>query len=137
MSESASPRTVVENLFKGMNNRSWTELSVLYAEDVRVEHPFNVPEPSAVEGRAELHERFSAAATRALELTVANVVIRETDDPEVVVAQYDYQIAINAGKTFESANILVVRVRDGLIVHSKDYHNHHAMMAAIEEVTQS
>jgi uncharacterized protein len=133
MTESVSPRTVVENLLKGISNRSWAELSALYDENVVIEHPYNVPEPSQVNGRAELHERFQGAPSRPFDLVAHNVVIRETDDPEVVVVQYDYTITGKAtGKTFETANILVVRVRDGLIVHSKDYHNHAALRAAFE-----
>jgi ketosteroid isomerase-like protein len=138
MAETASPRTVVENLLKGITNRSRTELSALYAEDVVVEHPFNVPEPTRINGRAELHERFTQASDRPFEMSVHNVVIRETDDPEVVVVEYDYLITITTtGQTLETANILVVRVRDGLIVHSVDYHNHHRLHAALDAVMAS
>jgi uncharacterized protein len=130
MSEAAK---VVENLLKGIENRSWEELSALYAEDVVVEHPFNMPSPTRIVGRAELHERFATAPLLSLEMSVRNMVVHETADPEVVVVQYDYLIKVSTtGKTFETANVLVVRVRDGLIVHSTDYHNHAAMHAAVD-----
>jgi ketosteroid isomerase-like protein len=35
-----------------------------------------------------------------------------------------------AGRTFECANIQVLTVRDGLIVHSRDYHDHLALAVA-------
>ncbi|ONI81041.1 hypothetical protein ALI144C_21005 [Actinosynnema sp. ALI-1.44] len=31
----------------------------------------------------------------------------------------------------DAANVLVVRVRDGLTVHSRDFHNHHALAKAV------
>jgi ketosteroid isomerase-like protein len=136
MSDVASPRAVVENLLKGIENRDRSELSALYHEDVLIEHPFNVPEPSTIKGKAALHAHFTGAPTRPFDLSVRNLVIRTTDDPEVVVAQYDYLITTPA-KTLEVANILVVRVRDGLILHSKDYHNHAAVRAIAEEAAQA
>jgi ketosteroid isomerase-like protein len=102
---------------------------------VVIEHPYNVPEPTQVNGRAELHARFQSAPTRPFDLVAHNIVIRSTDDPEVVVAEYDYTITAKAtGKTFETANVLVVRVRDGLIVHSRDFHNHAVLTAAFESL---
>jgi uncharacterized protein len=129
----ASPREVVESLIRGISEGTWEKLSELYAEDAVVEHPYAVSGPSRIEGRAVLHERFTGAIARAFELSAHNLVIRQTDDPEVVVAEYDYEVRVpENGKVFETANLLVVRVRDGLIVHSRDYHNHHAIAAAVE-----
>lgn len=134
MSQPASPREVVENLIKGFENRAWGELSALYDENAVVEHPFNVPEPTRVEGRAALHERFLGASTRPFEVTPSKVVVFQTDDPEVVVVQYDYTVTVKTtGKTLLTPNILVVRVRDGLIVHSVDYHNHAAFAALLQQ----
>jgi uncharacterized protein len=129
----ASPREVVESLIRGLSEGTWEELSQLYAEDAVVEHPYAVQGPSRIEGRAVLHERFMGAIARAFELSAHNLVVRQTDDPEVVVAEYDYEIRVpKTGKVFETANVLVVRVRDGLIVHSRDYHNHHAIAALVD-----
>src|SRR5687767_4305450 len=128
----ASPREVVESLIRGISEGTWNELSQLYAEDAVVEHPYAASGPARIEGRAVLHERFTGALARAFELSARNLVIRQTDDPEVVVAEYDYEIRVpENGKVFETANVLVVRVRDGLIVHSRDFHNHHAIAAAV------
>jgi ketosteroid isomerase-like protein len=128
----ASPKEVVESLIRGISDGTWDELSKLYAEDAVVEHPYAVPGPSRIEGRAVLHERFSGAIARTFELSAHNLVVRQTDDPEVVVAEYDYEVRVpETGKVFETANVLVVRVRDGLIVHSRDFHNHHVIAAAV------
>jgi ketosteroid isomerase-like protein len=43
----------------------------------------------------------------------------------MVVVEYDYDGRLNTtGREFQVANIQVTRVRDGLIVSSRDYHNH-------------
>ncbi|GHI17902.1 hypothetical protein Scinn_73650 [Streptomyces virginiae] len=66
-----------------------------------------------------------------MELTPANVVVRDTDDPEVIVAEFDYHVHHRVtGRTFEAANIQVLRVRDGLIIGSRDFHDHLALIVA-------
>ncbi|MEU9130577.1 nuclear transport factor 2 family protein [Kitasatospora sp. NPDC048540] len=104
----------------------------LYAEDAVVETVFEPVGPRRTQGRAALAERFAqVAAGSPVELTPVNVVVRGTDDPEVVVAEWDYQVHHRpTGRTFESADIQVLRVRDGLIVHSRDFHDHLALITA-------
>jgi ketosteroid isomerase-like protein len=64
-----------------------------------------------------------------LSLVAHNVVIHETADPEVIVAEFDYAITGNEG-TATAANIQVLRVRDGLITATRDYHDHLAIARA-------
>jgi ketosteroid isomerase-like protein len=124
----SDPRAVAASLIKGIEKGAWTELSVLYDENVLVEHPFNRPAPTRIEGLADLVAHLEAAPPQNVDLVPHDVVIRETDDPEVVVLQYDYTITSRTtGKSMETPNILVIRVRDGRITHSVDYHNHAAM----------
>lgn len=61
-----------------------------------------------------------------LRLVAHHVVIHETTDPEVVVAEFDYEITGSEGTT-TAANIQVLRVRDGLITATRDYHDHLAI----------
>ncbi|TCO62455.1 nuclear transport factor 2 family protein [Actinocrispum wychmicini] len=133
MSQPASPREVAESLSKRFRNRSWAELSELYDENAVVEHPFALPQPMRTEGRAALHERFLSAPTRPFEMSWSAEVIYQTDDPEVVIMQYDSTLtAKEGGKTVTGANLLVIRVRDGRIVHSVDFHNHAAFATLME-----
>jgi len=76
-----------------------------------------------VDGRTVLGERFLRLGT--FRMRVSDVVVHETTDPEVVVAEYRTR-----GPGFTAANVQVVRVRDGLITHSRDYHDHLRMAAA-------
>jgi ketosteroid isomerase-like protein len=58
--------------------------------------------------------------------------VHETTDPEVVVAEFGYRFRPREGvEAFPVANVQVVRVRDGLIVSSRDYHDHAAIAAAL------
>jgi ketosteroid isomerase-like protein len=60
------------------------------------------------------------------------VVVHETTDPEVIVAEFDYDGRITTtGRTFTIRNIFVLRVRDGLIVESRDYANHLVLADAL------
>ncbi|MFF3459593.1 nuclear transport factor 2 family protein [Streptomyces sp. NPDC002730] len=132
MSETLSPREVFQKLIEGISAGRFTELAELYAEDAVVETVFEPVGPRRFEGRAALKERFAqVSASSPVELAPANVVVRETDDPEVVVAEFDYHVHHQlTGRTFEASNIQVLRVRDGLIVSSRDYHDHLALIVA-------
>jgi ketosteroid isomerase-like protein len=50
----------------------------------------------------------------------------------VIIAEFDYDgLALNTGRSFRASNIQVLRVRDGRIIESRDYHDHAAMAAAL------
>ena len=68
------------------------------------------------------------------ELRAGNVVVHHTDDPEVIIAEFDYHGQVSTtGRSFQVANIQVLRVRDGQIVSSRDYHNHAAIAAVLSQ----
>ena len=132
MSETLSPREVFRKLLDGITTGRFAELAELYAEDAVVETVFEPVGPRRFEGRAALMERFAEVSVHSpVELTATNVVIRETDDPEVIVAEWNYQVHHRVtGRNFEVANIQVLRVREGLIVSSRDFHDHLALIVA-------
>lgn len=59
------------------------------------------------------------------------MVVHETADPEVVVAEWTYDGEGADGRAFQVANIQVTRVRDGKILASRDYHNHFVLTEAM------
>ncbi|WP_433893311.1 nuclear transport factor 2 family protein [Streptomyces sp. CA-111067] len=131
MPTAPTPRAVFERLASLLSSGSWTEIAALYAEDAVVDIPFALPAPDRVEGRAALHERFSTVGARALDITVDNITVHETADPEVIVAAFDYRgRALTTGRAFHVTNLQVLRVRDGLIAASTDYHDHVALAVA-------
>jgi ketosteroid isomerase-like protein len=126
---SDTPSEVVQRLIQGISEEKYAELADLYAEDTVVEQPFS-PEPVVLRGRAAVAEHFAGAAGRGLRVIAKNVVVHETADPEVVVVEYDYDVSAN-GRSGTVGNVLVVRVRDGRIVSSRDYHDHRAIAAIV------
>ncbi|GAA2637888.1 nuclear transport factor 2 family protein [Paractinoplanes durhamensis] len=110
-----TPREVFQKLSDGIGSGEWSSLHLLYAEDADVEIPFA---PARLQGREEVRQHFAQhAGTVALEPRDLRVYV--TDDPEVVVAEWKYAVG---GRLL--SNIQVLRVRDGLIVATRDYHDH-------------
>lgn len=137
MSETASPRAVFERLIGGVTARRWDEIPALYAENTVVAHPFAAPEPTRLEGREQVRKHFASAAGMPLELRADNIVVHETSDPEVIVGEFDYHGRVTTtGRTFTASNIFVLRVRDGQIVSSRDYHNHRVLAEALGTATE-
>ena len=128
----ATPREVVERLLAGIAAGATPALAELYAESAVVELPYAQPGGLRLVGREQLAQHFARAGRAPFRLRPANVTLHETTDPEVVVAEYDYQgETTSGGKEFVVANVQIVRVRDGLIVSSRDFHDHAAMAAAV------
>ncbi|WP_020498484.1 nuclear transport factor 2 family protein [Sciscionella marina] len=126
-----TPREVIERLIDGICRGDLAELPGLYAEDAVVEHVFGVTEPFRWEGAAQVREHFGSAGTSGLRMTAHDLVVHETTDPEVVVAEWVYEGTTGAGNEFRAANLIVARVRAGKIVSSRDYHDHARMAAAM------
>jgi ketosteroid isomerase-like protein len=118
-----TPRAVAELLLDGIGAGRWAELAELYAHDAVVDMPMAAPKPVRIEGRDVIRGHFTAAASSPLRFTVHNLVVHETTDPEVVITEFEYRGEL-AGRPFAFANVQLLRVRDGLIVESHDYHDH-------------
>ena len=126
MSETATPSEVFRRLVHAVEERRQSEIvDECYAEDVIVEHPFMVPEPTITKGREELRKRMTNVQNLPVTIEVSDIVVHETTDPEVVVGEFQSRITSKqTGKQITTSNILVLRVRGGRIVSSRDYHNH-------------
>ncbi|MFD2472465.1 nuclear transport factor 2 family protein [Amycolatopsis silviterrae] len=130
-----TPRDLFDQLSTGISEGRFTDLAQLYTEDTVVEHPTAVPRPGRLEGRTALHDRFVNGLGGTLRLNRHDVTIHETADPEVIVAEYQYTAeSRQTGRTAETANIQVLRARDGLLTHTRDYHDY-LQLAAIQNAT--
>ncbi|WP_432103554.1 nuclear transport factor 2 family protein [Streptomyces sp. bgisy091] len=138
MSAPATPREVFGRLIGLISAGRWSELTELYAEDADVEIVFSPVPPRRIQGRAELRKRFATlGAADAIRMRAENIHVHETGDPEVVIAEFDYEGLYPAtGRTFRTANIQVLRVRDGLIIETRDYHDHLTFAAADGRASQ-
>jgi len=130
-----SPRAVLDVIKDSALDGSGN-LGDYYADDAVHEWPFPFPgAPQRMSGRAEI-QAWSArmrdgGARRFRFERFDNVVVHDTTDPEVIVAEYDIHGTVAAtGHPFVFSYVLVLRVRDGKIVHLRDYLNPLAMTRA-------
>ncbi len=127
MAQPRSPREVFLALVNGIADGNPAGLPELYAEQIDVVHPFDPQHGAPLRSRDELRERMEqlAAAGPRPRRRVGNVTIHETTDPEVIVAEFEYQgTAPDTGEPYALPAIFVLRVRNGEIVSSRDYHDH-------------
>lgn len=133
----ATPRAVFDQLITGIGEGRFTDLADLYAEDAVVVHPFMLPVPTIIRSRDEVRRHFSAAAGGPIELHARNVIVHETTDPEVVIAEYDYDVHNTVtDRRSTVANVQVLRIRDGLILTTRDYHDHIRLAAVAGRAEQ-
>jgi uncharacterized protein len=117
-------REVVDRLLAAAVSERPEDMADCYAEQVVIEMPFSAGlYPSRIEStREEMRERYRAhRAVRHYE-RLSDVRIHETTDPEVVIAEYTlHGRMVASGEAFTMTFVMVITVRDGVIVHSRDY----------------
>jgi ketosteroid isomerase-like protein len=121
----SSPREMLARYHDAMLHWSADELADLYAVDAIHEFPHFAPgRPARSEGREQVRAGYRAAwGASAVRLeAIRNVVVYETTDPEVIIAEQDIAAVVTTtGERFTASFLLVLRVRDGRIVHVRDY----------------
>ncbi|GAA4922657.1 ketosteroid isomerase-like protein [Nonomuraea thailandensis] len=118
-----SAREVAERFLAVAAGGDLAALADLYSEDSVIEIPFTSGGgPFRFEGREGHRARFERAGAVLRRDRLENVVLHETADPEVVIAEYGlHGHVVSSGRPFASSYVMVMRIRDGLIVHSRDY----------------
>jgi uncharacterized protein len=128
MAQPSSPSEVFLALVNGVAEGRWEELPSLYAEQTDVVHPFDPLRAPALRTRDQLREHFTRPRSGTgpePRRRAANITIHQTTDPEVIVAEFEYQgTSDDTGEPYALPGIFVLRVRDGEIVSSRDYFDH-------------
>jgi uncharacterized protein len=129
------PREVLIRFQRAAIDKSTDDFANLYAVDGVHEFPFTRPGVSSrLQGREEIRA-FVQANWDASPLQYEeyrNVVVHETADPEVIVVEQEAAGTVTTtGRRFALPNIVVLKVRDGHIVHLRDYVN----VLAVAEAT--
>src|SRR5262245_55942899 len=120
-----TPSEVFHAFITRIGEGRWDELADMYAEDVVIDIPLDAPHRTRLDGRETVRQRFADSTGRPFRLQPTNIVVHTTADPEVVIAEFDYEIThVPTGRQSTVANIQLMRVRDGLIVQTRDYHDH-------------
>jgi len=122
-----TPRETAERFLRAAIGDDPGDMADCYAPNVVIEMPFAVAPlaPSRVETtREELRARFKAGAASRRYKRLGEVVIHETTDPDVVIIEYELHGEFTeTAEPFSLRFLMVLTVRDGLIVHSRDYSN--------------
>lgn len=123
----ASARQTVERLLSTITGPDPGDIADCYAPAVIIEMPFAVAPlyPARIETtREELRARFRAGTTVRRYRRLSDVVIHETTDPEVIIAEYQlHGELVQTAEPFAQRFLMIMTVRDGQIVHSRDYTN--------------
>lgn len=132
-----SPREVFERMQEKFVSGVGLDGELL-AEEAIIEAPFAAP------GRPRRHvgrEAFLAyagpqqAAFPARFEAVRDVVVHETADPEVLVVEYTLAgVVTTTGRRASAGFIGILRVRDGKIVHWREYQNTLAIAHALGQL---
>ncbi|OIJ93247.1 nuclear transport factor 2 family protein [Streptomyces colonosanans] len=125
-SANLSPRDVLTRYHRAMLDKSADDLADLYTADAVHEFPFlGFPGmPERYQGREEIRAGYRAAwgASPAQPQKIHDVFVHESIDPEVItVEQVVVGTVTTTGQAFSFPGLLVLRVRNGLIVHVRDY----------------
>ncbi|MET7466510.1 nuclear transport factor 2 family protein [Nonomuraea sp. NPDC005501] len=115
-----STEEIVAAYHRAMLRKSADELADLYAEDGLHEFPFGGLPP--LRGREEVRAGYRASwsTTPAEVERVRTVALHPGADAEVVVVEQETDVTVN-GRPITVPGLLVLRIRDGLIVHTRDY----------------
>lgn len=124
-SPSRSPQQVLAAYHQAMLDKSADDLADLYAVDAVHEFPFASPGfPPRFDGREQVRAGYRTAwgASPAQVVEIRDLTVHRSTDAEVIIAE---QVVVGelatTGHTFAVPGLLVLRVRDGLIMHTRDY----------------
>jgi ketosteroid isomerase-like protein len=122
---SASPREVVEQV-RRMVAGDGVVFADLFTEDGVLAYPFAPPGmPGELRGREAIrayHDGASASHRSLLRMDGVEALVRDTDDPEVVVAEISHRgWSVVNEEPYRFTALGVIRVREGEIVRYDDY----------------
>jgi uncharacterized protein len=131
-----SPRDILERALDRVRAYDLDGFADLFVEDGVIEYPFA---PSGalrrLQGREEIRRVLGEAAASPRRAgrrvtKIGSLVVHQTVDPDVIVAEFDLEGEIVAtGQAYRLPYIQVLRVRDGRIVSLRDYIDYPALTA--------
>jgi ketosteroid isomerase-like protein len=120
----SSPREVAEQVRRMVAGEA-VSFADLFAADGVLAYPFQLPgRPAELRGRDAIRAYFAGRSRDMLVMEGVEALVRETDDPEVVVTEITHHGWSKAADApYEHKALGVIRVRDGQIVRYDDYMN--------------
>ncbi|GGP10666.1 nuclear transport factor 2 family protein [Nonomuraea glycinis] len=111
---------IVTAYHDAMSRKSPDALADLYAEDGLHEFPFGGLPP--YQGRERIRDGYRASwGTSPAEVQeIRNVLIHRSTDPEVLIVEQETVVKVG-DRSITVPGLLILRIRGGLIVHTRDY----------------
>ena len=101
-----------------------------------MKHPFATDSSGLLADRSQVREHFARMGKIGLEVSAYDVVVHETADPEVVVAEFTYRGRVGKdGELLKLSAIFVLKVRGGQIAESRDYLGQRQLLKPPEDGT--
>jgi uncharacterized protein (TIGR02246 family) len=122
---SATPADVLARRRQLILNGDADGFAALFAPDAVIELSFADPPgtPARLEGREAIREfsrRFMASPLRLEDFEVAELY--QTQDPEVVITEMRVKGTVTTtGRPFATTSVQILRIRQGHIVHFRDF----------------
>lgn len=89
--------------------------------------------PKRVEGRTALSEHLTRLARQISFDRMSLPEVTQTEDPDCFILEFEaFGSGVETGEPYEQRYISVIRLRDGYIVHYKDYWNPLAILRAVQ-----
>jgi uncharacterized protein len=114
--------------------------AALFAPDAVIESSFAGPPgtPMRLEGREAIRQysrRVMASPLRLEEFEVAE--LHQTQDPEVVITEMRTTGTVTTtGRPFTTTSVQILRIREGRIVHSRDFADPRILEDAVGDLRQ-
>ncbi len=121
----ATPAVVLARRSQLILNGDADGFAALFAPDAVIESSFAGPPGTPVrlagqEAIREYSRRVMASPLRLEDFEVAKLY--QTQDPEVVITEMRAKGTVTAtGRSFTTTSVQIIRIRDGHIVHSRDF----------------
>ena len=121
----ATPADVLARRSQLILNGDADGFAALFAPDAVIESSFAGPPgvPVRLEGREAIREYSRGVMASPLRLEDFEVVkLYQTEDPEVVITEMRAKGTVTTtGRSFTTTSVQIIRIRDGHIVHSRDF----------------
>src|SRR5689334_16649712 len=121
----ATPADVLARRSQLILNGDADGFAALFAPDAVIESSFAGPPgvPVRLEGREAIREYSRGVMASPLRLEdFAVAKLYQTEDPEVVITEMRAKGTVTTtGRSFTTTSVQIIRIRDGHIVHSRDF----------------
>jgi ketosteroid isomerase-like protein len=138
-STSTTAASILRRYHQAMIDRSADDLADLYAADAVHELPFLFPGmPDRLVGREQVRSSYRAAwaASDARPTGVRQVALYSCqNDTVLIVEQVVSGVRESTGEPFDFPGLLILRLRDGKIIHVRDYLDGLAVARAMGRLT--